>query len=333
MRENEIAAKFDFLVSIAIVGLPPTLESVQELSKLSARLQARFQFWEVLLVIPLSENLDERVREGFGTIPNLRILRASDSDSFYRLRLAGASEAIGDVVVLTSAAEMPLIDICAVAIETYRCGNVVVVSKDKRPLVRPIIEMFLGYLSGYHIDTRDTSTAGFPRGRLSALLTRPDAELLLRFDLRSGSNRFARMRVANFPRGTRPFKSVGRRLRLLLDLASNAGPRVLRAVAMMSLCVALASPLYVVYAFGVWAFKAEIEPGWLTTTISQAGIAGFLGIALSALSIGMVKILDRLDGIMSYTIVEELNNIDFFNEIRELNIDHGKTLHSSGETE
>jgi hypothetical protein len=46
-----------------------------------------------------------------------------------------------------------------------------------------------------------------------------------------------------------------------------------------------------------------------------------LGVTVSAISIGIVKLLDRIEGMLRYTIVDELNNVDFFSKVEDLNVE------------
>ncbi len=311
----------DFLVSVAVVGLAWTEEQIASLRALARELGERYQFWELVVVAPITEVVAPALLKDLMGIANIRVLRVDEVDNFYRLRLAAASEAIGDVVLLTSGDELPLMDLPALADKVYETNEVVVMARERQGLLVETFLGALGYLIGYRIDPRDTLTAGFPRTWLSLVLARPDADLLLRFERRTGANQFHREPMPDRARVPRALRSMARRFRLLADLLASAAPRVLRSVAALSFAVAIFAAVYGVYAIAVWVLKENVAPGWLTTSMLQVVIVGFLGITVSAISIGIVKLLDRIEGILRYTIVDELNNVDFFSDVKGLNVE------------
>lgn len=310
----------DFLVSLAIIGLPWRAERLDALQRIARELDARYQFWEVMIVAPLAETIPPHLLSALGEVPNMRLLRVDEVDNFYRLRLAAAAEAIGDVVVLTSGEEMDLVDLGGLAANVYEADAPIVMIRQRQGFFTSLFFAGLGRLINYRINPRDTLTAGFPRSWLALTLARPDADLLLRFERRSGAGQFRREPV---PGGVVPRApgSLGRRLRLLADLLASAAPRVLRSVAAFSLAVTLFAGLYAIYAVLVWCLKKDVAPGWLTTSLLQVVIVGFLGITVAAISIGIVKLLDRIEGILRYTIVDELTTVDFFSKVTDLNVE------------
>lgn len=315
-----LPARADFLVSVAIVGMRGNATEIEALQALARSLEDKYQFWEILIVLQIASGLERPILDRLAQIPNIRVLRVDNVDSFYRLRLAAVSEAIGDVVLLTSGEELTLMNLPLLANRVYETNEAIVMTR--RSGGGPsVILRGLGYSTGYHIDSRDTLTAGFPRSWLSEVLSRPDAELLLRFEKRSGTLRLRHEPVPSEQRVPRPMKAMGRRVYLLADLLASAAPRALRAVSALSLLVTLIAIIYGVYAVLIWLFKADVAPGWLTTSLLQSLIAGFLGVALSTISIGIVKLFDRFEGILHYTIVEELSNVDFFNDVKDLNVE------------
>lgn len=323
------ARRGDFLVSLAVVGLPWRADRLAALQRLARELDARYQFWEVMIVAPMAETIPPDLLAALGEIPNMRLLRVDEVDNFYRLRLAAAAEAIGDVVVLTSGEEMDLMDIGALAARVYEADAPIVMIRERQGLATSAFLAALGRLINYRINPRDTLTAGFPRSWLTLTLARPDADLLLRFERRTGSGGFRRELVPGgiVPRAPHSF---GRRLRLLADLLASAAPRVLRSVAAFSLAVTLFAGFYAIYAVLVWLLKTDVAPGWLTTSLLQVVIVGFLGVTVAAISIGIVKLLDRIEGILRYTIVDELTTVDFFSKVTDLNVE--TPHHETGES-
>lgn len=311
----------DFLLSLAVVGLAWTPEQVAGLGRIATRLARLYQFWEIVVVASIEEDVPPALLAQLGEIPNMRLLRVDEVDNFYRLRLAAASEAIGDVVVITTGSEMELMDLPALADKVWEGDAAIIMIRERQGLMVSLFFEILGALINYRIDPRDTLTAGFPRTWLSRVLTRPDADLLLRFERRTGGGQFIRETVPGGVQVPRALRSVGRRFRLLADLLASAAPRVLRTVSALSFAVALFAVVYGLYAVLVWLFKADVQPGWLTTSLLQVVIVGFLGVTVAGMSIGIVKLLDRIEGLLRYTIVDELNTVDFFSKVTDLNVE------------
>lgn len=317
----ERAPRGDFLLSLAVVGLSWTPEQVAALDRVAGRLARRYQFWEIVVVASIEEDVDPALVSALGGIANMRLLRVDDVDNFYRLRLAAASEAIGDVVVITTGSEMELMDLPALADKVWEQDRAIVMIRERQGLLVSVFFAVLGYLIDYRIDPRDTLTAGFPRTWLSLVLARPDADLLLRFERRTGAGHFRRETIPGGVQVPRALRSVGRRFRLLADLLASAAPRVLRTVSALSFAVSVFAVLYGVYAVLIWLLKENVQPGWLTTSLVQVVIVGFLGVTVAGISIGIVKLLDRIEGMLRYTIVDELNTVDFFSKVTDLNVE------------
>lgn len=316
----------DFLVSVAVVGVSWRSEDFSALEELAQKLRSRFQFWELIAVIPVSYDLSGDTLDTLRWIQNIRILRVDNVDNFYRLRLVAASEAIGDVVVLTTTDELPSMDLPELAREAYDDNAVVIMTRKTAGLVQKLFFSAMGRLTGYRIESNDTLTAGFPRTWLSPVLGRPQAEILLRFETRTTKARHRRMPVPQGRRVPRRIGESGRRIRLLMDLVSSAAPRILQAIAVLSLFVTVLAVVYGIYATLIWLFKDNVVEGWLTTSLIQVMIASFLGISLAAIAMGIVKIFDRLDESLHHTIIDEQSNVDFFSEVKDLNIEMGKAL-------
>lgn len=312
----------DFLISIGLVLDDKADFDFERLRQLVDSLESSFQFWELLLAVPWeSDGIRAEHSRLTSPLPNTRILYIGNDSSFYRLRLACAAEAIGDVVVLTSLAELPSIDIHALGVRAYESENVVFATRSVRAGLSTPLLPILGYISGYRINRFDTLTAVFPLSVLSLVLGRPDAELLLRFESRS--RLYPVERVAIESHVERPKRRFVRRFRLLSDLISQSSTRILTGLAVLSFLTSAVSALYAVYAILVWLILENPAEGWLTTSLAQAGIAGFLGIAVAAISMAIVKIFDRLEGVMSYAIISEEGSTDFLGGVTDLNVEIG----------
>lgn len=313
----------DFLLSVAMVCARDDAAAVAAVNALAELVSSHFRFWELVVVIPFpredgSGPTGSPLTAALARYQNIRLLRTADVRNFYRLRLAAVAESIGDVVLLTSVEEYAAMDLVGLANRVYQTDRAIVVSRPGGRVTSAMLSL-ASMVSGYRINAQDTQTAGYPRGWLSLVLARPDAELLLRFEQLSG--RFAlRREPAPGPVPARRRNHL-RRLRLVGELMANSAPRVLRGLSVLAFLVSVMAAIYTLYVLGVWMAKDHLAEGWLTTNLVQSLTAGFLGIAVAAISMGIVKVFERLEGELRYTIVDEINNVDLFRDIQDLNVE------------
>ncbi|TKT82504.1 hypothetical protein [Aquamicrobium sp. LC103] len=314
----------DFLVSVVLAGDVDGAHYREILQELARRLGRAFQFWEILLAVPEAgaEETSTLVASLKG-IANLRILRVSAAGSFYRRRLAGATEAIGEVVLLSTFDEIDTIDVARLARDVYLSNGIFALTRQQggTRVLAPFAAA-LGTLSGYRVDHRDALTIGFPRSALENILARPDAEILLRFEPLSGIFTFNRVPLVGGkepPR--RRWNDWRHRIGLVGDMMVSASPRILRIVAFVSLSVAGIAVFYAFYAALVWLLKADVAPGWLTTSLLQSLTVLFLGISISAISVGLVRMFDLLSNEGRYAIVDEVISVDLIGSIKTMNVD------------
>ncbi len=315
----------DFLISVVLADHAEGARYRDALCTLVQRLEDAFQFWEVVIAIPETGAEETSVfKASLKGIPNLRILRLSAAGSFYRRRLAGVTEAIGDVVVLSALDEVTHIDIAALARDIYASSETVVCTGQQGNWGRPssVLERSLSWLSGYRVDLRELLTIGFPRAMLENILQRPDAEILLRFEPLSGIFTFRRYPVAEGQKpGRRDWRDSRRRAALIGDMMINASPRTLKGLAFIAVLVACIAACYGLYAILVWLFKADIAAGWLTTSLLQSLTTFLLGISIAALSTGLVRMFELLSNEGRYAIVDEINTVDLIGNIQPANVE------------
>lgn len=324
--------KSDFLVSLVLADAAEGERYREVLIDLSARLDGAFQFWEIVVAVPetnpeASANFASTLRG----LKNVRILRIS-TGNFYRRRLAGATEAIGDVVVLSSLYEIGVVDLAQLANDVYLKNEATTLVRRATGRHSSLFGSVLGALTGYRVVEHDTYTVGFPRSVLENILLRPDAEILLRFDPVSAM--FAYKRVAAPPALSRPSpqhrRNWRRRLSLAGDMIVSASPRILRGIAFTALISAIVALAYGGYAIIVRVFRPVVE-GWLTTSLLQSLTAFLLGISIAAISLGIVRVIDVLSNVERYAIVDEINNVDLVGSIEPTNVEVIATPTVSGQ--
>ena len=97
----------DYFVSFCLAQEGDLAAELDAISALAAFCGQRLQYWEIVYVVgECHRSAIQAAIDTFVTIKNLRIVLVRDAISYYRRRTIGVSEAIGDVVVLTSFNEM-----------------------------------------------------------------------------------------------------------------------------------------------------------------------------------------------------------------------------------
>ena len=89
-----------------------------------------------------------------------------------------------------------------------------------------------------------------------------------------------------FRKVDQPFARIGLGARLVLvqKLLTNAAPRVLGVVSVLSVFVSCIGILYAFYALAAWAILDQVQPGWLTTSLVLSLTAVFLPEATSSMT-------------------------------------------------
>lgn len=309
----------EFLASFCFASEGETEQEISRLSAFAEVLDGRFRYWEIVYV------LSERHRERASRLApvllqsrNLRIIVVKDDTNFYWRRAIAVSEAIGDVTVLTSFKEVDFVDAPSFADEAYATGEIVLGRSEARLHLVPLFHSLLALISPYRINDRDLQTIAMPRTRLNALLSRSTFALDLRFEPKLGGG-YAR-RAVRVGRSKVRRSAVSDRYELLEELISTSAPRILRAYAALSAFVAGLAGLYALYAVAILLFKPVVQEGWFSTAIVQSGSVGFIALGMTVIGIGVADIAERLTGRSRYRIVEEIANIDFFEDAKDMNV-------------
>jgi hypothetical protein len=309
----------DFLVSVCFAEAPGDAPARACLRALAARLDAAWRYWEIVIVTDAAETakLDPLLAD----LPNLRVLGTRGLSEHYRRRVIGASEAIGDLVVLAALDETDHLDIPAMLDEAAETGDVIVARRDERRVLLDGILGVLGHSSGFRVQARDMQTAVLPRTLLNRLLARADRQLALRFMPRDAG---VPVRYREIPQGCKPTRAGGlrRRLGIVQKLLVHSAPSVLGWVSVLSILTALGALAFAVYAVCVWLFASAVQPGWFTTSLAISLTAFFLGVAIFGLASGLLKLIDLVTPDALDDVVDERGHADLFARVaQDLNVE------------
>ena len=315
------ALREDVLVSVGLTSIILGPEGFDGLRRLSAQLYARFRYWEILVIGDAEEVVD--LTPIFGIVPNLRLIEVRAGTSAYRRRSVLASQAIGDVVAMTSGPEAAILDLVAMIETSIDGGSLVVSRRRKGILLDPVISA-LGKAGGFHVSSRDLQTTIYPRSILNMLAARSDKDLALRFAPRDASIMITETLIPKEKvLERRAMRGTGQRLSLIQKLITNLAPRVLAYMSILSALVVPISLIFVFYVFAVWIFVETVQPGWITTSLLLGGTAAFLGLAIFCLATGLQMIIDLVSPDTAHDVIGETSTVDLFsNVMTELNVDY-----------
>ena len=318
------ARREDLFVSVCVPDLPP--DALAPFRALAAALDRHYRYWEILVGAPADRDTDREYGALMAASSNLRLLKLRPGTPFYRRRAALAAEAIGDVVVLTSAEELASADLPVLIEAAAREARIVIL---RRPRIRVgaanSLLRALGRSAGFRVNLRDMQTAAYPRTLLNHLLAQPERPLALRFPPADSRIAVRWIEAAAGPLpAPRGLREIGRRLGLMHKLLTSSAPRVLMLVALLSLGVAGVALAYMAYAVLVWLFAAAVMPGWFTLSLVLGMLSLFIALAFFGLSIGLYKLIEKLSVEVEADVVEERSTLDLFGQVMtELNVEIG----------
>lgn len=319
MSTGQQERREDIFVSLCFPEAPTSARDVASIVEATRRISERFRYFEVL-VIARVDDPDDFLAPCLAASPNTRVIKVRGSARHYARRVAAANEAIGDIVVLTAIAEATVLDLPGTIAKAADRNAVMVFTRRSGGWSNPLLQA-LGAASRFRISSGDMRTIAIPRTWMNRLLAHPQYNLALRFPPLGQGLPIHHIPVADgVPALPGNEASFRRRVGLLYQLAVNAAPVVLMGVGLLSAAVAFGALLYSLYALGVVLLASHVQVGWFTTTLVQAGTACYLGIAILGLSMGLQKLLERLEPQIDDTVVEEVSNTDLFTEMQDLNV-------------
>lgn len=313
----------DILVSVCFPHADAPQTALARLARLAGILRARYRYWEIVVVNEIG--LDPAFEEALIALPNLRHLSVVRGLDTSQRRVVAASEAIGDVVVVTSLDEVDDMDVAAMIDAAQAQGAVILGERGVAAIAEPLI-VALGQASGFRASTRDMQTVAIPRTVLNRLLSDPNPILALRFPPRDNTVTVRRVAPRGGEAGRRSRLTdrarASTRLDLLMRMVTEAGPAFLGTVALLSAVMVVGALLFGLYVVAVYLFKAEVAEGWTTLSLAVAGMLSFLGTAVFAICITLRKVAETTRGRTTDYLVAERSSVDLFESVAHaLNVD------------
>ncbi|MCL6285275.1 hypothetical protein M3P21_17235 [Ruegeria sp. 2012CJ41-6] len=309
----------DILVSLCFAGLDDQSKAVASVQSAAQKLGQNYRFWEIVFVTDADVATEEFVGAVIAAAPNIRVIKVASGTSFYRQRVIAASESIGDVAVLSAPDELEAVNIPQLVELAQETGAAVSCSTGKGTSGGWVYKT-LGAMSGFSVSPRYTLTVSYPRAWINRVQNHPERDLAMRFPPRNASFPYRQIPIANAQQ--RDVRQMGRRAGLIYRLLVNIAPKLLPVIAAISLIVALFGLTYLIYAVFILLTLENIAAGWFSTAVAQSIIAFFLGVVLLGIVMALQKLLDLLEPDIDTTVVEEINNVDLFDQVlHDLNVE------------
>jgi len=299
----------DMLVSVVVADVAGPAATVPRLAAAIAELGAAFRYFEVLYVIRETHRAElDRLGATLATLTNLRVIVTGQGTRYYRRRLIGAREAIGDVVAVADLDEQPVAALIERIGEAIDSGEVLAGWCAERRGGGPGYRL-LSLVSRFVLNPRAARTIILPREWLAAILARPSAVIELRFQPRVPLTRYRRFPVGP---GRGESSAFSARYEVLVEILRSDASRYLKAYALAGFVVLLGALTYLAYAIAIVLLRSHVQEGWFSSAVVQAGSTAFIAGGMSILAIAMMAVLDALNRGHDPAIIAEIGNTSYF---------------------
>jgi glycosyltransferase involved in cell wall biosynthesis len=243
----------------------------------------------------------------------VRYLRLSRSFGVEVAILAGLDTVIGDVIVVIQPENDPPA-ILPAFVDKARAVNGIVYGLRSKSLREPLL-----YTAGRKLFTRLARSlidVDLPeRATLFMALTRQSLNAVIRIKDKSRALRiyssyvgFAHYFLEYEPAPRRPVprtKGISEGIERGMSLIVANSTRPLRIVSLLGLLMSFLNVAYIVYVFGIAAFKQQVAEGWITISLQHAFMFMFLFLILSILCEYVGRLLAETRDRPLYFVAEE----------------------------
>ena len=298
----------EFFVSICAVWESTSDDLFSKLKRASDFLTENYRYFEIVVIAERSDSAWQLDRSALAGLRNIRVLMAEAGTPYFRKRALCAAEAIGDVVAIVDFAETDLQGISHAVDECFAANRVMIGQRAANWKTR-ILYGLVSAFARHNVSSRAARTIILPRQPLNAILSGRNSVLDLRFEPNASLHRYM-----GFPltggRGTRI--AMVRRLELVSEIIMSAAPRYLKVFSALSAVVFFFSVLYGAYSILALALVPDIQEGWFSTAISQAGLSSFLALGIGIICLALAALYEQLTASTISPILEEYANVNIF---------------------
>lgn len=312
----------DILVSVCFAETEETADREPVLSILAQRLSAHIRYWEIILVV--TSSVSSRVQ--IPNIPNVRIIKVAQQTDYFHRREIACSEAIGDVVLLSSFDELDVVDPVSMAETAWDSGQAIVAQRRGSAGALEHTLNALGRSSGLRASALVMQSMALPRPLVTLVMSYPDRQLALRF-LPRDAGLPVQTWNCDGPQNMLGLGDFPRRLALMHSLLSHSASSVLKITSFMAAIASVGALFFLIYTLVAWVLGFTLAAGSLGFSVSIAGFVLFFGLALLGLTIGLRRVIDLISTDDRDYVVGETNTLELFADLsRELNVNIDDSL-------
>ena len=286
-------------------------------TQLSELLDARFAFYEILLVDNRSTDRTPELVEGLQAhTPNLRLLRLSRVFSIETAVTAALDNSIGDYVAMLEPRYDDLNLIPALVTRALEGNDIVVVRQAATRRYHALDRWMAGLvftvasqILGQPMRVDETRCRIYSRRAVNALAQIRRKRRYLKYSnaLIGYSQAFIQAPAPSESAARKPVQRL-ETLSLVVDLVVSNSGAPLRGASFIGLLASTLSLFYIMYIFVVTLLSDDIVEGWLTTNLVMTSMFFMLFLILTILSEYVARILDETKDEPLYFIESESNS-------------------------
>lgn len=241
------------------------------------RIDAAFSGFELVIVANgVDRGTAESIKSLLTRIPDATAHLLLHRVDLEAARLFGLDNALSDWVLLIDPARDQLDQLPAMLDRALDGNDGVIVDSGWRPRLRAydlLANRFIGFarfMTGIDVERSLAPLRLFNRAVCLRIVNDPYGELLIRASDIAGGFRLARIAGRYVPPAADEKRRIGRGLRKGIGVLIRSSSLPLRIVSMGSFLVGALSLLYTIYVIVIYLFKADVAPGWTTTSLQLA---------------------------------------------------------------
>lgn len=300
------------------------------LTELSGRLQESFPNHEVVVVGAGPAARSAGVEALLGDVPNIHLFRLSGRPPHGVVLTAGLDQCVGDIVVSADHVFDPPTVVAAAALRIAEGSDVVYgIDRTRRGRLRRPFRLlaraftwFFARTTGTELPVLETGLRAVSRRALNPWLANEDRHRLIHVMPALSGYDYEVMEYDGYgPRGSGDW-APGRWLTAGVGTIMAATVAPLRLASMLAVGASLLSLLYSVYVIAIALFKGDVVEGWVSVSLSSAGIFFLLSVTMAILSEYVFQITQRTHSRALYRVAEEASSPSFSLKER-LNVTEG----------
>lgn len=267
--------------------------------ELHAVLQARYEFFEILLIdLQSTDGTVAAIRESMEKLSNLRLIRLSSRADTEVGVTAALDHCIGDRVVLMDVYEDRPDDIPRLMAEADNGFDVVIAKRvggANDRLGRRQFYRLASWALGKELNPQESDFRLMTRKVVAAITKIKHRRRHLRYftALLGFSKTLVPCEARPAIGKRRPRNGFVRSVLRSLDLLISNSAMPLRAAAVLGVLASMGSLTYLLYALVVSLIKEQLAEGWLTTSVMMSSMFFCLFIMLSVLAEYVARILEE----------------------------------------